>query len=168
MDSELTPVDRLLMPVEVEVDRLLTLVETETIALPAVSTAEYSWLPLIASVLLAVTWPAATLVNCRSAPGAPTLTTLAGVAPAKPPKVIVPTVAEATPTAAAVVEPAPSATSPALLALAPLPAAKLLVATDSAFGPMATLSLPVATLSGSVELARKYLMPAPPVMLSSA
>jgi len=37
---------------------------------------------LIASVLLAVIWPAATFVIWRSAPGAPTLTTLAGLVPA--------------------------------------------------------------------------------------
>ncbi|KWA71688.1 hypothetical protein WL30_14120 [Burkholderia ubonensis] len=71
VDSELTPVDSELMPVEVEVDRLLT-----------------AWLvanscePLTASVLVALTCPAATFVICRSAPTLPTLTTLVGLAPA--------------------------------------------------------------------------------------
>jgi hypothetical protein len=37
---------------------------------------------LIASVLLAVTRPAATLVRVRSVPGAPMLTVLVGLAPA--------------------------------------------------------------------------------------
>jgi len=37
---------------------------------------------LIASVLAAPTWPAATLVTWRSAPDAPTLTTLVGAVPA--------------------------------------------------------------------------------------
>jgi hypothetical protein len=48
---------------------------------------------------------------------------------------------------AAVVEPEPRATSPVLLA--------------TALGPMATLSVPRAWLSGLVELAWKYLMPPP-------
>ncbi len=47
--------------------------------------------------------------------------------------------------AAAVTEPLPSATSPALFA--------------AAFGPMATESVPRALLSGAVEFAWKYLMP---------
>ncbi|OJB55622.1 hypothetical protein BGV59_05395 [Burkholderia ubonensis] len=65
---ELVAVDR---PVEVEVDRLL-------IAVFVANSCE----PLIASVLVAVTWPAATFVTWRSAPGAPTLTTLEDVVPA--------------------------------------------------------------------------------------
>jgi hypothetical protein len=40
---------------------------------------------LIASVLVAVTRPAATLVMVRSAPAEPTLTVLVALAPAKPP-----------------------------------------------------------------------------------
>ncbi|AHE32535.1 hypothetical protein BBS_5 [Burkholderia pseudomallei NAU20B-16] len=41
----------------------------------------YSWLPLIASVLVALTWPAATLMSWRSVPTPPMLTTpLAGLA----------------------------------------------------------------------------------------
>nr|WP_269765077.1 hypothetical protein [Burkholderia ubonensis] len=47
--------------------------------------------------------------------------------------------------AAAVTEPLPSATSPALFA--------------TAFGPIATESVPRAWLSGAVEFAWKYLMP---------
>jgi hypothetical protein len=45
---------------------------------------EYSWLPLTASVLVAVMAPGATLTICRSAPAAPTLTTPVAV-PAKLP-----------------------------------------------------------------------------------
>ncbi len=52
------------------------------LALTAVLVAN-SWLPLTASVEAALSWPAATLAICRSAPAAPTETTLAGVAPAK-------------------------------------------------------------------------------------
>ncbi|MCA8435497.1 hypothetical protein LGN23_36605 [Burkholderia seminalis] len=47
--------------------------------------------------------------------------------------------------AAAVIEPEPSATSPALFA--------------TAFGPIATELVPNASLSGAVEFAWKYLMP---------
>ncbi|WDD91001.1 hypothetical protein Bsp3421_000890 [Burkholderia sp. FERM BP-3421] len=78
VDSEVTvlfvvdrPVDNELIPVDVDVDKLL-------IAVFVANNCE----PLIASVLVAVTRPAATFVICRSAPGAPTLTTLAGVVPA--------------------------------------------------------------------------------------
>ena len=42
-----------------------------------------SWLPLIASVEVAESRPAATLVIVRSAPATPTLTVDAGVPPAK-------------------------------------------------------------------------------------
>ncbi|WP_459072252.1 hypothetical protein [Burkholderia pseudomallei] len=65
---------------------------------------------MIASVLLAVTWPAATFVIWRSAPGAPTLTTPTGALPANVPSVVEPTVALLVGTAAAVTEFAPSAT----------------------------------------------------------
>ncbi|CAG9203659.1 conserved hypothetical protein [Burkholderia gladioli] len=58
-------------PVEVDVDRLST-------AVLAANSCE----PLIASVLVAEIWPAATFVTWRSAPKAPTLTTLVGVVPA--------------------------------------------------------------------------------------
>jgi hypothetical protein len=58
-------------PVDVEVDRLL-------IAVLVANNCE----PLIASVLVAVTRPAATFVTCRSDPTAPTLTTLPGFVPA--------------------------------------------------------------------------------------
>jgi hypothetical protein len=100
---------------------------------------------LIASVLVAVIRPAATLVIWRSEPGAPTLTTLAGVAPAKPPRVVPAMVALLVGLGAAVTEFAPSATAPLVPATAPVP--------------MATASVPVAVLSAPVELAWKYLMP---------
>ena len=74
----LSPVDRLLIPVTVDVDNESTPVDSESIAVFVA----YSCEPLIASVLVAVTWPAATFVIWRSSPGAPTLTTLAGAAPA--------------------------------------------------------------------------------------
>ncbi|KWO80283.1 hypothetical protein WM31_28940 [Burkholderia ubonensis] len=67
----LRPVDNELIPVDVDVDKLL-------IAVFVANNCE----PLIASVLVAVTWPAATFVTCRSAPAAPTLTTLVGFVPA--------------------------------------------------------------------------------------
>ncbi len=89
--------------------------------------------------------PAATLVTWRSVPALPTLTTPAGLAPAKPLSVVEPTVALDTPTAAAVTEFAPSATELLVPAEAPVP--------------IATASVPVATLSAPVEFAWKYLMP---------
>ncbi|WP_269766050.1 hypothetical protein [Burkholderia ubonensis] len=96
-------------------------------------------------MLVDVIRPAATLVTWRSAPAAPTLTTLDGVAPAKVPYVVEPMVALLVGFAAAVTEPEPSATSPALFA--------------TAFGPIATELVPSAWLSGAVEFAWKYLMP---------
>jgi hypothetical protein len=99
---------------------------------------------LIASVLVAEIRPAATLVIWRSALAAPTLTTLLGLEPANE-YVVPPMVAPKVGLAAAVVEPLPSATSPALLA--------------TAFGPMATELVPSAWLSAAVEFAWKYLMP---------
>ncbi len=100
---------------------------------------------MIASVLVEVTWPAATLVICRSFLSSPTLTVPTGVAPANPPNVTPLTVALLVPTAGAVFELAPSATELFVLATALLP--------------MATASVPVAVLSGPVEFAWKYLMP---------
>ncbi|KVQ04556.1 Tash protein PEST motif family, partial [Burkholderia ubonensis] len=94
---------------------------------------------MIASVLDDVIRPAATLVIWRSAPALPTLTTLDGVAPAKLPYVVEPMVALLVGFAAAVTEPLPSATSPALFAMA--------------FGPIATELVPRAWLSGAVEFA---------------
>ncbi len=44
----------------------------------------YSWLPLMASVLVGVIRPAATLVIVRSLPAEPTLTVDVGLVPAKP------------------------------------------------------------------------------------
>ncbi|SFI81250.1 hypothetical protein SAMN05192543_104303 [Paraburkholderia megapolitana] len=117
-----------------------------------------SWLPLIASVLLAVTWPAATLVICRSKPGEPTLTTPTGDVPANGPSCSEPIVAVAVATAPAVIEPEPratelaidavaplpSATEPLPEAVAPLPTAALLVPDASAFVPAASALRPVA------------------------
>ncbi|VWC79805.1 Tash protein PEST motif family protein [Burkholderia lata] len=100
---------------------------------------------MIASVLVDVTWPAATLVICRSLPALPTLTVPTGVVPANPPNVTPPTVALLVPTAGPVCELAPSATELLVPATAPLP--------------MATASVPVAVLSAPVEFAWKYLMP---------
>ena len=66
-------------PFVILVERLVTWV-------PSVSTdwlVAKSWLPFTASVLFELRRPAATLVIVRSAPGAPTLTVLAGLTPAK-------------------------------------------------------------------------------------
>ncbi len=144
----LRPVDSELTAVEVEVESEATLllvafrpVDSEATLLLVAN----SWLPLTASVLVWLIWPAATLVTWRSAPGAPTLNTPTGLLPAKLPKVRPPTLADETGTAAAVVAPLPIATELSTLA--------------TAFGPIATLFWPVAWLSASVELAWKYLMP---------
>ncbi|KWD93210.1 hypothetical protein WT47_32080 [Burkholderia stagnalis] len=71
VDNDVTVLLAVLKPVDVDVDRLL-------IAVFVANSCE----PLIASVLVAVTWPAATFAIWRSAPGAPTLTTLVGLVPA--------------------------------------------------------------------------------------
>ncbi len=71
VDKDVIELVALNRPVEVEVDKLLIAVFVA-----------YSCEPLITSVLVAVTRPAATFVIWRSAPGAPTLTTLDGVVPA--------------------------------------------------------------------------------------
>nr|WP_230974057.1 hypothetical protein [Burkholderia territorii] len=71
VDSDVIALVALDRPVDVEVDKLL-------IAVFVANSCE----PLIASVLVDVTCPAATFVTWRSAPGAPTLTTLEGVVPA--------------------------------------------------------------------------------------
>jgi hypothetical protein len=84
----------------------------------------------MASVLVAEMRPAATLVIVRSPPTTPTLTVEVGVAPAKPMYVVPPMVAELVPTTAAVVEPKPRATPPALVA--------------DEFGPRATEFAPLA------------------------
>ncbi|KWH30898.1 hypothetical protein WL99_14140 [Burkholderia cepacia] len=75
---ELRPVDSELIPVESDA----TLDEVEVDKLLSAWFVALSWLPLIASVLVAEILPAATFVIWRSAPGAPTLTTLVGFAPA--------------------------------------------------------------------------------------
>ncbi|KVN47986.1 Tash protein PEST motif family [Burkholderia territorii] len=74
----------------------------------------------------------------------PTLTTLLGLPPANV-EVTPPTVPVGVGVGASLTEPLPSATSPALLAIA--------------FGPIATESVPSAWLSAAVEFAWKYLMP---------
>ncbi|VWC46673.1 ATPase [Burkholderia arboris] len=71
VDSDVIELVAVLRPVDVDVDRLSIAVFVA-----------YSCEPLIASVLVAITRPAATFVTWRSAPGAPTLTTLDGVVPA--------------------------------------------------------------------------------------
>ncbi|MNN04465.1 hypothetical protein D3C81_1171910 [compost metagenome] len=85
----------------------------------------YSCEPLIASVLSALIRPAATLVTVRSASLSPTLTVLVGLAPANW-YVWPPTVPLAVTTAAAVTEPAPSATLLASVARALRPSARAL------------------------------------------
>ena len=100
---------------------------------------------MTASVLLDVTWPAATLVICRSFLALPTLTVPTGEVPAKPSNVTPPTVALLVADAVLVCELAPSATDLLVPATAPVP--------------MATASVPVAVLSAPVEFAWKYLMP---------
>ncbi len=71
---------------------------------------------------------------------------------------VVPAVA----TTAPVLLPAPSATSPTLVpAVAPLPIDTALVVPAVDTGPIATLSVPLAAESASVELAWKYLIPPP-------
>ncbi|VWC50936.1 Tash protein PEST motif family protein [Burkholderia lata] len=114
---------------------------------------------MIASVLVCVTWPAATLVICRSFLRSPTLTVPTGVAPANPLNVTPLTVALLVGLAAAVNELAPSATELFVPATAPLPMAMALLALPTAPVPMATASVPVAVLSAPVEFAWKYLMP---------
>ncbi|WP_330995918.1 hypothetical protein, partial [Burkholderia cepacia] len=64
---------------------------------------------MIASVLVDVTWPAATLVICRSLLALPTLTVPTGAVPANPPNVTPPIVALDVPTALLVNEFAPRA-----------------------------------------------------------
>ncbi|VWC46687.1 ATPase [Burkholderia arboris] len=71
VDSDVIELVAVLRPVDVDVDRLSIAVFVA-----------YSCEPLIASVLVAITRPAATFVIWRSAPGAPTLTTLDGFVPA--------------------------------------------------------------------------------------
>ncbi|SAL75886.1 hypothetical protein AWB74_04892 [Caballeronia arvi] len=124
--SLLSVVDR---PVDSEVRPLVVVVDTDA----SVALVWYSWLPFTASVLVAETWPAATLVICRVAPGAPTLNTPKGVPPAYGPKFRPPTLDDVTVTGADVVAPKPIATEPATFA--------------TAFGPIATVFGALAMLS---------------------
>ncbi|SAL04557.1 hypothetical protein AWB83_07036 [Caballeronia ptereochthonis] len=106
--------------------------------------AAYSCEPFTASVELALTRPAATLVIVRSLPAAPTDTVLVALLPANV-YAVPPIVALVVFTTAAVVEPAPSATSPLLV--------------DTAPEPIATESTPVAVESTPVLFAWKYFVP---------
>ncbi len=164
VESELSEVevdeDSAFSEVEVEVDSEATELENAPAALLRLLDSEAtaalvwnSWLPFTASVLVAEIRPAARPVNCRSKPGAPMFTVPAGLLPAKLPKVMPPTVVELTGTAVVVIEPLPMATELSMFAMA--------------FGPIATLSTPVAIESAPVELVWKYLMPFE-LMLSSA
>ncbi len=78
VDSDVISV--VLVPWLVDSDAIFDIVDVDRLLIAWIVV--YSCEPLTASVLLAVTRPAATLVIWRSAPGAPTLTTLTGVAPA--------------------------------------------------------------------------------------
>ncbi|MCY1237311.1 hypothetical protein D9M72_500020 [compost metagenome] len=152
VDRLLTLLFVVLSPDDVEADRLLTRLlavlspeDVEVDSDPTVLATEYNWLPLIASVEVEVTWPAATLVIWRSAPAEPTLTTLVGVAPANPPSTTPLTVALAVGTAAAVTLLLPSATLLSLPALAPVPIATAFA--PALFAPPSTVRLPpMATL----------------------
>ncbi len=138
---EFRPVDSALMLAAVDVDNELIAVEVDvasavTLLLVAfrpvdsVLTALFvalSWLPLIASVLVAETRPAATFAIWRSAPGEPTLSTPTGLAPATE-YVTPPTVTLDTPTALPVTEFAPSAIELATFAVAFDPSASALAA----------------------------------------
>ena len=82
----LTTLLKLLPKLVTVVSRPSTRVSIPVTVAPRSSTAwlvANSWLPLMASVLAALNWPAATLVTCRSAPTLPTLSTPVGAAPAK-------------------------------------------------------------------------------------
>nr|WP_305954814.1 hypothetical protein [Burkholderia sp. SRS-W-2-2016] len=95
-------------------------------------------------MLVALISPAATFVICRSAPDAPTLTTLAGFVPAKL-YVAPPIVALEVGCAAPVTEPAPSATSPAAVAATAFaPIATPFVTAAFAPSPTATPLAPAA------------------------
>ncbi len=115
---ELRPVDSEPMPVDSDATFDAVDVDSELSALFVA----LSWLPLIASVLLAEIRPAATFVIWRSAPGAPTLTTPTGELPAKK-YVAPPIVALDVGFAVLVTEFAPSAIELATLACAFVPKA---------------------------------------------
>jgi hypothetical protein len=101
---------------------------------------------LTASVLVAVTWPAATLVMVRCAVVLPTATVLVGAVPANPVKVTVPMAALLVAVVDWDADPWPMATSPALAAEAPTPSATELAAWAIApvvpLPPMATAPMP--------------------------
>jgi len=163
------------MPVEVEDDMLVTLllvvlrpvesemavVEVDVDKLLIAWSAAYSCEPLIASVLVALIWPAATLVSWRSELGAPTLTTLVGFAPAKL-YVVPPIVALDVGFGAAVTEPAPSATALAFAAVAPNPSAIAPLA--AAFAPLPTAT-PLAPAAVALVPAASAFTPVAPSLL---
>ncbi len=151
VDSEATllfvalrPVDSELIAVEVDVDSEATLlfvalrpVDSELMPVDSAFTALFvalSWLPLIASVLLAEIWPAATFVIWRAWPCAPTLTTPTGELPAKK-YVTPPIVALDVGFAVLVTDFAPSAIELATLAVAPEPKASASAAVACAAEP---------------------------------
>lgn len=113
---------RLLFVVDRPVLRLETAVEVEVESVSIAVSVAKSCEPLIASVLVAVTRPAATFVTWRSVPGLPTLTTLAGAPPAYV-YVLPPMTPLGVGLAAAVTEPVPNARLLAFAAVAPLPSA---------------------------------------------
>ena len=128
------------MAVAADVARLVAAVATEN-----------SCEPLTASVDVALSTPAPTFWIWRSLALVPTETTEATTFAA-----VLPPVRSNTPVfGPAVAEPAPSATSLALIAVALLPSATELLPMDVAIGPMATESVPVAVESASTELAWK-------------
>nr|WP_063900005.1 hypothetical protein [Burkholderia ubonensis] len=153
VDSDATLLFVVLRPVDSDVTLLfvvLKAVERELIPVDVEPESEstarfvaFSWEPLMASVLVGVTRPAATLVSWRSAPGLPMLTTLAGLAPAKL-YVTPPITAFGVGFGDAVTEPEPSAIAPGLLAVAPAPKATVLGAAALARSPIAIASLPPA------------------------
>ncbi len=137
VDSEATllfvalrPVDSELMPVDS--DATFDAVDVDS-AFTALFVA-LSWLPLIASVLLAEIWPAATFVIWRAWPCAPTLTTPTGELPAKK-YVTPPIVALDVGFAVLVTDFAPSAIELATLAVAPEPKASASAAVACAAEP---------------------------------
>ena len=152
----------MLNPVEVVVD-----------SDPTAPATENNWLPLIASVEVEVTRPAATLVIWRSLLAEPTLTTPVGEVPAKPLSVTPLTVALETLVAAAVELLLPRATLLSVLALAPEPIAtalapELLAPVSTAeLPPIATLFVPLALVARPIATACAPEATDPPAVVPS-
>ena len=125
----------------------------------------YNWLPLMASVLVAVICPAATFWIWRFFVPSPTLTTspVAGAEPANPAYVMPPIAAAAVAWAAVVVLPAPSATDPPKLASELAPKAVAFIPDAIALYPKAEPPCPVedAACPTTVECAKLALEPEP-------